>query len=234
MDLSGKNALVTGGSSGLGFSLAKKLLAKGCFVHIIGRNKDSLEKAAKELNSKNLKIKVCDVSSYDQVEKALNDLDINILINNAGVWLEGKIENNEASQISDLIDINLKGVIFTTKEVLPKMIKKNDGYILNIISTSGLKPREGQAVYVASKFGVTGFTKSIELDLAKTNIKVACFFPGGMNTNLFAKAGTPKDNQDWMNTDLVADIVVFMLERDESMVINHLELNKRGVKTSNK
>ncbi|MDO8515157.1 MAG: SDR family oxidoreductase [bacterium] len=234
MELKGKNILITGGSSGLGFSLAQKLIGRGCLVKIIGRSQENLNEAAKKINSPNFEALQCDVSKYIEVQKVVSGLDVDVLINNAGVWLEGTVDNNDPIKISETIDINLKGVIFTTKEILPKMLKKNDGFILNVVSTSGLKPREGQSVYVASKFGVTGFTKSLDLDLAKTNIKVSCFFPGGMNTNLFDKAGTPKDNKDWMNPDLVADVIVFMLERDESMIVSHLELNKRGVRLSNK
>ena len=90
-----------------------------------------------------------------------------------------------------------------------------------------------QSVYVASKFGVKGFTESLEQDLEKTNIKVFGFYPGGMATGLFTKSGNDKPNSDWMNTAKVAEIIVFMIERDDSLIMNHVVLNKRQTKTSN-
>lgn len=234
MVLAGKVALVTGGSSGLGFSIAKKLLEKDCIVYILGRNQESLDHAKGELNSPNIHTLCGDIRNYQQLQELVQELPIDIVINNAGVWLEGTIENNTEEEIAEAIDTNLKGAIYTTKAVLPTMLKKNDGYIINIISTSGLKGREDQAIYVASKFGLSGFTKSLELDLAKTNIKVTGFYPGGMHTGLFAKTENPKRNEDWMDTNKIADILTFILERDDTMVISSIEVNKRGTKVSNK
>mgnify|MGYP002356220178 FL=1 len=113
------------------------------------------------------------------------------------------------------------------------MQKKNEGYRLNVSSTSGIRAKEGQSVYVASKYAVTGFTESLQEDLKSTNIKVAGFYPGGMNTKLFEKAGFPRDNSDWMNTDKVADVVVMVLGLDDSMILDHVVLKKRKTKTSN-
>lgn len=234
MILQDKVALITGGSSGLGFSLAKKLLEKGCAVYILGRHQEKLDQAAAALNNPQLHTILADVTNYAELLEKVSQLPVDILINSAGIWLEGTVDNNSEEGISTCIDINLKGTIYTTKAVLPHMLAQNGGYILNIISTSGLKGRENQAVYVASKFGVSGFTKSLELDLAKTNVKVAGFYPGGMHTDLFAKAGTPKANEDWMDTDKVAEIIAFLLERDDTMVISSLELNKHGAKISMK
>lgn len=234
MQLKEKTVIVTGGSSGLGFSITKKLLEKGSIVYILGRHKESLDKAEKSLENSKLHTILADITNYSVLQEKLQKIDVDILINNAGVWLEDTIDKNTSDQISDCLDINLKGTIYATKAILPRMLAKNDGYILNVISTSGLKGRENQAVYVASKFGVSGFTKSLELDLAKTNIKVAGFYPGGMHTELFQKAGNPRDNSDWMDTEKVAEIITFLLERDDTMVISSLELNKHGAKTSNK
>lgn len=234
MTLKGAKAVVTGGSSGLGFSIAKKLLEKGSTVYVLGRHEANLIQAVEKLHSENLHAITADVADYATLEKELKDLDVDILVNNAGIWLEGLIDKNSPDEIAQCLDINLKGTIFATKAVLPSMLSKNNGFILNIVSTSGLKGRENQAVYAASKFGVSGFTKSLEIDLSKTNIKVAGFYPGGMHTNLFQKAGSSVQNEDWMDTDKVAEIIIFLLERDDTMVISSLELNKRGAKSSNK
>src|SRR5436190_9972239 len=109
MQLTNKKILITGGSSGLGFSLAKKLLEKDSFVYILGRHQESLEKAAKELSSNKVEIILADVSDYQQLQKSLENIEIDVLINNAGIWLEGTIDSNTDKEISDVIDINLKG-----------------------------------------------------------------------------------------------------------------------------
>jgi len=233
MDLKDKNVVITGGSDGLGFSLAKLFVNKGSKVYIIGRDKTKLNEATKILGN-NAKGYSANVSKLEEIQKVADEIgSIDILINNAGIWIEGSLVDNSENEISNAIDTNLKGVIFSTKAFLPKLLKSNEAHIVNISSTSGLKGRTGQPVYVASKFGVTGFTESLKEDLANTNVKVSGFYPGGMNTSLFQKAGKPKDNSDWMNTDKVAEIVVFMIERDMTMVMDHVVLNKRNTKASN-
>ncbi|MFA6501855.1 MAG: SDR family oxidoreductase [Parachlamydiales bacterium] len=233
MELKNKTVVITGGSDGLGFSLAKLFISKGSNVCIIGRDKNKLETAVKSLGA-NAKGYSADVSKLEEIQKVANDIgDVDVLINAAGVWIEGSIADNSGKEISDAIDTNLKGVIFSTKAFLPSLLKSNEAHIINISSTSGLKGRNNQAVYVASKFGVTGFTDSLKEDLANTNIKVSGFYPGGMNTSLFQKAGKPKDNSDWMDTNKVAEVIVFMIERDMTMIMDHVVLNKRNTKTSN-
>lgn len=234
MELKNKTAIVTGGSEGLGLSIIKNLLKEGCKVHMISRDVAKQKAVTKELNDSNLFSHEADVSDYAQVEKTMKEIgDADILINNAGIWLEGSLDDNSPEAISNVIDVNTKGVIYCTKAVLPRFKEKNDGFILNISSTSGLKGRSSQSVYVASKFAVTGFTDSLKEDLQSTNIKVAGFYPGGMNTKLFNKAGYPKNNSDWMDTDKVADIIIFILKLDDSMILDHVVLNKRATKISN-
>jgi uncharacterized protein len=233
MKLKDKIIVITGGSDGLGFVLAKQFAGYGSKVCIIGRNKNNVGKALKSLGE-NARGFVADVSKLSEVQKVADKIGkSDILINNAGVWLEGSISQNTEKEISDAIDINLKGVIYTTKAFLPQLEKSPEAHVINISSTSGLKGRDNQAVYVASKFGVTGFTESLKVDLADTNIKVSGFYPGGMKTGLFEKAGTPKENSDWMDTNKVAEIIVFMIGRDASMVMDHVVLNKRKTKASN-
>lgn len=233
MKLKGKTALITGGSTGLGFSIAKKLLERKMNVAICGRKIPKLKKAKEKLSSNRLATYKCDVSNYSQVEKMIDKIgDVDVLINNAGIWLEGEIVENTPKQIQEVIDSNLLGTILVTKATLPQMKKQNDGFIINITSTSALKGRDNQSVYVASKFGVRGFTDSLKIDLKDTNIKVTGFYPGGMNTRMFEKAGAPKENKDWMNTDKVAEIITFILERDESLIMDHIVVNKRGTKFS--
>jgi NADP-dependent 3-hydroxy acid dehydrogenase YdfG len=233
MQLKNKTIVITGGSDGLGYSLAKKCLTEGALVNIIGHDPEHVDQAVKKLGS-SAKGFVADVTNYQQMQSVADQFaTVDILINNAGIWIEGSILNNSETKIARALDVNLKGVIFSTKAFLSKLHKDEETHILNISSTSGLKGRDGQPVYVASKFGVHGFTEALKIDLAGTNIKVSGFYPGGMHTSIFAKAGTPKNNSDWMDPDKVAGIIVFMLQQDASMVMDQVILNKRKTQTSN-
>lgn len=233
MQLKNKTVVITGGSDGLGLALAKALVAQGALVKIIARDEIKLYQAAKQLGA-NAEGFIADVSNWLEIEQVAKKISsIDVLINNAGIWLEGDLEENSAEQISQAIDVNFKGVVFSTKAFLPSLRQSEAAQIINISSTSGLRGRNGQAVYAASKFAVTGFTESLKADLEKTKIRVAGFYPGGMSTQLFAKAGSPKDNADWMDTSKVAEIIVFMLERDLTMVMDQVVLNKRQTKISN-
>lgn len=230
MELKDKKALITGGSEGLGLFLAKVLIERGCQVNILARRADKLKAARDSINSVSLKSFVCDVSNYDQVEKTVAEVgSIDILINNAGIWLEGLLAGVDPQAIKKVIDVNLTGMIYVTRAALPGMLKRNEGFILNVSSTSGLEARDGQTVYAASKWGVRGFTESLKLELAKTNVNVFGFYPGGMNTTLFKKAGFSKDVSAWMDTNKVAQLLATLMETDENLLPDQLVLKKRKV-----
>lgn len=230
MELKNKHVVITGGSDGLGFAIAQKFIEKEARVHLIARDKQKLEAAKAKLNGQ-VNIYSADVGDPAAIEAVSQEIDqVSVVINNAGVWLEGQITDNSIEQIDRTIDTNLKGTIYVTRAFLPKLLKQNQAHLINISSTSGLKGRDNQAVYAASKFGVTGFTESLKNDLADTSVKVTGFYPGGMNTQLFAKTGTPKDNSDWMDPAKVAQIVFMITQTDQTMVLDHLVLNKRLVK----
>jgi len=230
MKLKNKQALVTGGSDGLGLAITRKLLEKGAKVAICGLGQENLDKAKRSLDNKKLSIYQGDVADYQQVERMVKAVGkIDLVVNNAGIWICGGLEKNKYEEIDRAIDVNTKGVIYVTRAVLPQMKKSNEGYIFNVISSSGIKPKENQSVYVASKYGVTGFTKSLQKDLYGSGIKAVGFYPGGMKTNLVKKAKHDLDVSKWMEVDKVAEIVVFMIERDETMIMDHVELNKRIV-----
>jgi NADP-dependent 3-hydroxy acid dehydrogenase YdfG len=231
MELKNKVVLITGGNNGLGLSTAKALLKEGAVVHTVSRDEQKQNEVRVELNDVNFYTHKGDITNYKEVESVVSEIgNIDILINNAGVWIEGVVNINSPEEISRAIDVNTKGVIFTVKAVLPQMLKKDDGYIFNISSTSGLKARANESVYVASKMAVTGFTDSLKEDLKQTNIKVAGFYPGGMSTEFFKKGGSPKDNAGWMDTDKVAGVIVTILKLDDSMIMDHVVLSRRKVK----
>ena len=230
MELSGKVAVVTGGSEGLGLAIVKKLLNKGCIVHIFSRDPEKHLAAQAKLNNSNVFFTSVDVANYEQIQQAIQKIgNVDILINNAGIFLDGPLDTVAPQAISNAIDTNLKGVIYTTRAVLPSMKRRNKGFIINISSTSGLKPRANESVYVASKFGVRGFTDSLKEELKGTGVRVAGFYPGGMNTRFFEKAGSPKENAKWMDVNAVADVIITILTLNDSMILDHVVLNKRVV-----
>jgi 3-oxoacyl-[acyl-carrier protein] reductase len=234
MELENKVAVVTGGSEGLGLSVVKSLLKEKVIVHVFSKDLAKQNSMKEEISDINLHTHSLDITDYSAIATEVESIgDIDILINNAGIWLEGGLEDCDEEDISRTIDVNTKGVIYCTKALLPSMLKNNSGYIMNVSSTSGIKGRAGQSVYCASKWAVTGFTEALKDDLKGTDIKVVGFYPGGMNTKLFEKSGFPKEIDDWMDTDKVAEIITFMLKLDDTMLIDHLVLNKRNTKTSN-
>lgn len=228
MKLKGKKVLITGATSGLGFSLAKLLVKKGCRVYGTGSSKANVNKAVGKLKSANFRCLVSDVSDPQEVEILAKKAGaVEVLINNAGIWLSGKLEANSVEDITRVLDVNLKGVILTTRAFLAGMSAKKEAIIFNITSTAGIEGKSGLPVYAASKWGVTGFTKVLQTDLAQTGVKVIGFYPGGMNTRLFEKAGDKKEISKWMDTDKVAEIIVSILEQDKSMVTDQVVLKKR-------
>jgi short-subunit dehydrogenase len=243
MNLSQKNIIITGGSDGLGLALAQLLVGKGANVAIIGRTQSKVDAAVstlKEIGQETGKVfgYAADVSNFQALSAVAVQIkqefsEIHGLVNNAGIWLEGNLQDQTEQEISAVIDVNVKGVLYATNLFLPTMLKSAHSHLINVASTSGLRGRENQAVYAASKFAVHGFSESLKIDLADTSVKVSGFYPGGMKTGLFEKAGFAKDNNDWMDPTEVAQILVQMLEQDSHMVMDHVVVNKRRTRTSN-
>lgn len=226
-----KTALISGGNSGLGLEIAKLLSKKNYKIIILGKDKNKLEVAKKKIASKNVTSLVCDLREYTNIKKIETKIkSVDILINCAGIIAYQKLEEHDAQNIKDIVDVNLLGTIYLTKTVYPYMKKRNDGVIVNVSSTSGL-PSGGhanQSVYIASKFGISGFTDAFKRDIQeeKLNIRVLGFYPGGMNTKLFSKAGLSKDTSKFMDPKEVAKVVAFMIERPDSIKLDHLVVNR--------
>lgn len=228
MNLQGKTALVTGGATGLGLAITKQLLEKGMQVAICGRTQSTLDQAKAELNSNNLSIYQCDISDYSQVESMIKQIGpVDVLINNAGVWLKKPLESTSPEEISTTIDCNLKGTIYVTRQVLPGMKQKRAGYIINIISKSGLRVHEGASIYVAAKYGVRGFTDTLVKDLRKTGVRIAGVYPTGMNVpEFFSKSGDKVETREFLDVDKVAEVIIFMLETESPLTTDHVEIDR--------
>lgn len=207
-----KIAVITGAGSGLGASLAKKYAEDGYHVCLLGRTEAKLARTAENLPNENHSIFSVDVSSkrevshvFEKVKEKLGTVDV--LINNAGVGAFELAENLSEEAIHQMIDINLKGTIFCTQEVLSDMKQRNSGSILNIVSTAGLEGKMTESVYCASKFGVRGFHESLLIELEETDIHVFGAYMGGMKTEFWDGIFDAAQTEGLMDPEDIADII---------------------------
>lgn len=225
MKLKNKVAIVTGANDGLGKQVALKLAKEKVLLALIARDEDRLSQVKAECEKSGCpkaEVYSCDISDGEMVKETVKQIEadfneVQILLNIAGIWQK----LNQTDQISDeeideVIDINLKGLIRITKTTLPILRRQKESLILNVSSHSGIAAKPGQAVYAASKWGVTGFTAVLREDLKETNIRVAGLYQGGVQTKLFEKAGDPKEPgkfRKFTKPDDLANVIVFMLSR---------------------
>ena len=229
-NLKGKTALVTGGGRGLGKAVALALAAEGVNVAITGRNENNLKSVAAEIESKGVKssYSVFDVTDKKQVftslEKLQNDFGkFDILINNAGIAAFGGILEMDDEQWEDIVKTNLFGPYYVVKAVVPGMVEKKSGDVVNISSTAGLKGNALTSAYSASKFGLIGMSESMMLELRKQNIRVTTLTPSTISTDM-AKT-------DLKITDGNPEKVL-QPEDFAELVVDLLKLNKRAMLAS--
>lgn len=219
-----KHVVITGAGSGLGASLAVKYNELGNHVTLIGRTKEKLERVAKTFNGTDYSIYSLDVSSPSNVKEIFADIlkdvgPIDILVNNAGLGYFDLAENITDEQINQMIDINLKGTIFCTQQVLPEMKERNVGSIINVISTAGVEGKVNESAYCASKFGVRGFTESLLKELDETNLHVHGIYMSGMNTNFWGDELQDESETGLMHPDDVADLIIFNTQERNNMSV---------------
>ena len=190
--LSGKTAVVTGASRGIGRAIAEKLAANGANVVLVATRQEVIAGVAAEVAAKyGVKAKglACDVSNFDAVQDLLKTSiaefgQIDILVNNAGITKDSLLMRMKEADWDSVIDINLKSVFNGAKAVARHMIKNKSGRIINMSSINGIVAQPGQANYAASKAGVIGITKSLAKELAATKITVNAVAPGFIQTDM--------------------------------------------------
>lgn len=206
-----KNVVITGAGSGLGASLANKYHTAGYHVTLLGRTIEKLENTAKNLE--NTAVYPLDVSSYTAVESTFKQIKedigtIDILVNNAGVGYFELAENLTTDHIDQMINVNLKGTIYCTQQVLGEMKTQDSGTILNIVSTAGVEGKATESAYCASKFGVKGFTESLLKELEDSNVHVHGIYMGGMKTPFWDGIIEEENTGGLMEPDDVAEIIL--------------------------
>lgn len=200
-DLKDKVALITGGTKGIGRGIAEALLHQGMKVAITGRDEKSTKEAATELTENDNYILgvAADVRDYDSQKAAVNaTLDkfgkIDVLIANAGLGHFENITDMTPQQWNETIDTNLTGVFYSVKASL-EAIKESKGYMITISSLAGTNFFEKGTAYNASKFGLTGFSQALMMDVRQDDVKVTTIMPGSVSSHFGGR--TPDEGTDW-------------------------------------
>lgn len=184
-------AIITGASRGIGRATALALARRGAALSLFARSETLLAEVinqAKQLGASDAVAFVCDLRDESQVESAVTSTlrhfgRIDILINNAGVSLNGEVDGYSLADWRTVIDTNLTGLFLACRAVLPAMKKQGGGQIINISSGAGRNGIKGMAAYCAAKFGVVGFTEALGLEVRNLNIRVSVVLPGSTATN---------------------------------------------------
>lgn len=211
-----KNIIITGGSDGLGKTLTE-MLSKDNRVLILATNEEKLRAVA---DANNCDYGVCDVTDYDAVKTVVDDFGkVDVLINCAGLWIQEELDANDVERIEAVVKVNLLGVINCSKAVIPSMKKNHDGLIININSQAGINHKAERVVYNATKWGVTGFTKSLQDEVAKYGIRVTDVMPGMMKTDMFKKLNIEKNMANGVDTKEVARLIQFIIDTPADVMI---------------
>lgn len=223
-DLKNKNAIITGAGKGIGKAIALALAKEGVNVILVARTKDEIESVA--IKARSLRVKalaitadVADINSVNSaVEKALAEFGtIDILVNNAGIATFGKFLELEPTDWERIIQVNLMGTYYVTRAVLPNMIERQTGDIINISSTAGLSGNALTSAYSASKFAVLGLTDSLMQEVRKHNIRVTALTPSTVATDMAKELKLTDGNPD----------TVMQAEDMAELIIAQLKLNRR-------
>jgi len=222
--LKGKNALITGAGKGIGRAMAIALAHEGVNVGLMARTVSDLEQLKEELKPLNIKVSVAvaDVSSIDAVNAAVAGIKaelgaIDILINNAGIGVFGSFMELEPAKWEEIIKVNLLGVYYVTRAVLPEMIERKTGDIINVSSSAGQRGAAVTSAYSASKFGLIGLSESLMQEVRKHNIRVTTLTPSTIATDMAKDLKLTDGNPER----------VMQPEDFAELVVSQLKLNRR-------
>jgi 3-oxoacyl-[acyl-carrier protein] reductase len=222
--IKGKNALITGAGKGIGKAVAQQLAAEGVNVALLARTEKDLQAVAEELKASGVKVvyATADVADRLAVEAAIAKLSaelgsIDILINNAGSGKFGKFMELEPEEWEQVIKVNLLGAYYVIRGVLPGMVARQSGDIVNISSTAGQKGSAVTSAYSASKFGLIGMSESLMQEVRKSNIRVTTLTPSTIATDMAMDLKLTDGNPE----------KVMQAEDFAELIVMQLKLNKR-------
>jgi len=237
--LDGKVAVITGASSGIGEATARSLAGAGAKVALIARRHDRLVKLADEIEKgggKALPIEA-DVSNHGQVEALVGEVTgqfggLHIMVNNAGVMLLGPVDGNDITEWQRMIEVNLLGLLYCTREAMPAIRDSGGGDIVNVSSVAGRTANLGSAVYNMTKWGVTGFSEALRQEALHSKIRVTCVEPGMVDTELQGHNENPavvdalakmRDQiGDVLEAENIANAVLYAVSQPEHVSINEI------------
>jgi 3-oxoacyl-[acyl-carrier protein] reductase len=225
-----KAAVVTGGSKGIGYAIAERLLRDGMGVYICARDREEIERAVTQLSQiGDCFGKVCDVRDEEQVKKILGSCEsrfggVDVLVNNAGVGFIGKtVEATSPDEFRQTLETNLFAVYYACHHAIPIMRSRGGGYIINISSLAGQNPHPGMAAYNASKYGLNGFSEALMQEVRHDNIKVSYICPGSVNT--YFGDDSPGPDKAWqLQPSDIADAVMGLLSMESRALPSKIEI----------
>lgn len=212
MQLSGKAAVVTGASRGIGLAIARRFLAAGARVAICARNRPALEAAARALDGGERLLAVgCDVSRAAEVEELARAVEArlgvpDLVVNNAGIAVRKRLDQLSETEWDSVLDVNLKGAFLVSSAFLGGMRVRGSGRILNLSSISGHVGTAGMVAYCASKHGLRGFTRALAEETREQGIQVNAICPGSVDTDMLVGSGF----QPAMTPDAVAGVALYL------------------------
>jgi len=230
--ISGKTALITGAGRGIGRATAIAFAKEGINVGLVGRTLENLQQVANELTAYDVKVALAtaDVANLQSITTAVESIraelePIDILVNNAGISKFGKFLELSPEDWTNIVDVNVKGVYYTTRAVLPEMIERASGDIINISSTAGQKGAPITSAYSASKAAVIGMSESLMLEVRKHNIRVVTLTPSTVATDMAVELQLTDGNPEKvMQAEDLADLMVAQLKLHPRVVLKHAGL----------
>lgn len=232
MSVHGQVAYITGAGKGIGKAIALRLAQEGVHVGLLSRTSTDLAQVAADASAFGVTVGTAtsDIADRGQVEAAVTRLrqtvgPADILINNAGIGTFGKLIDMPPDEWERIIRVNLLGTYYVTRAVLPDMIARSGGNIINISSSAGERASATTSAYSASKFGLMGMTESLMQEVRKHNIRVTALSPSTVNTELAAQAGLPiGDEEHMMQPEDVAELVITMLNLPKRVFVKNAGL----------
>jgi 3-oxoacyl-[acyl-carrier protein] reductase len=229
--LTGKVAIVTGGSRGIGLGVARRLVAEGVKVTVIGKSEAHLNAARPLIEAAgpgSVETLQADVRFYDQVQRSIAATvarfgGLDMLINNAGVGIFTNVADMTPQQWAEVIDTNLTGVFYACQAAIPEMRRRGGGFIINISSLAGKNAFPSAAAYCASKSGLNAFSEALMQEVRYDNIRVSYVMPGSVATGF--SGGDETKGAEWkVSADEVADVVLNLLHHPGRSLPSRVEL----------
>jgi NADP-dependent 3-hydroxy acid dehydrogenase YdfG len=236
--LQGKVALITGASSGIGEATALAFAEQGAHVVLVARRQDRLQDLSQRIEQKGVRALpiAADASNEEEVHKVVQQAKdqfgrLDIVVNNAGVMLLGKIDGANTDEWRQMININVLGLLYMTHSVLPIMKEQQSGHIVNISSVAGRTARMGSGVYNVTKWGVVAFSESLRQEVLSSNIRVTTIEPGAVATELdshISDEQVRKQQQEWVSkitplaSEDIANAIVYAVTQPQHVDVNEI------------